>query len=140
MHNFQELMRKASEMYSDWIKNLAALSIAALTILVSMMPDTPPAPPANYFLAACWFLLAVCIPSSLAASFRPVIESKKLAVSLLDLQKKPNSEGKIPGSELTRKLHRQDRVLYVAQFIAVGSFCLSFIALAIYAIISVLKT
>jgi len=138
VHNFQELMKKASEMYSDWMKNLAALSIAALTILVSMMPDIPPSPPANYFLAACWLLLAVCIPLSLAASFRPVVESKKLAISLLDLQRNPNSEGKVPGSELTIKLYKQDRVLYIAQFVAVGSFCLSFISLAVYAIISVL--
>lgn len=103
-----------------------------------MMPETPPVAPANYFLAACWLLLAICIPASLAASFRPIVESKKLALSAIDLQQQANSEGKIPASDMTKKLHKQEKVLSFLQYIAVGTFCLSFISLAIYAIITVL--
>lgn len=134
MHTFQELLKNAATMHADWIKSLAALSIAALTILISMMPEILPEPPANYFLAICWILLAICIP----ASFRPIIESKKLAWAAINLQQKPNAEGKIPGGEMTKKLHKQEKVLSILQYIAVGTFCLSFISLAIYATITVL--
>ena len=138
MHTMEELFKNAASLYADWIKNLAALSIAALTILVSMMPDTPPTPPANYFLAGCWILLALCTPSSLAASFRPIIESKRLAFSAVDLNQQPNKDGKIPGTEYTKKFHKLNKLLLASQFLAVTSFCLSFISLAIYACLSIL--
>lgn len=134
----EELFKNASTMYADWIKNLAALSIAALTILVSMMPETAPTAPANYFLAACWILLALCIPCSLAASFRPIVESKKLAHAAIDLMQPPRKDGKIEGSEYSKKLHKQNLLLLKFELVAIASFCLSFVSLAIYACISIL--
>ena len=138
MHDIEEHLKKASDLYSDWIKNLAALSIAALTILVSMMPETPPASPEKYFLAGCWVLLAICIPCSISASFRPIVESRWLASAGMDLTGRPGPDGKIPGSKLTISLHRRNLILLWAQAGAVVTFCLSFISLAIYACISVL--
>lgn len=138
MHTVQELFKNAASLYADWIKNLTALSIAALTILISMMPDTPPASPEKYFLAACWILLAVCIPCSLAASFRPIIESKWLAFAAVDLSQQPNKDGKIPGSEYTKKFGGLNKVLLALQFLSVSTFCLSFMSLAVYACISIL--
>jgi hypothetical protein len=138
MSVIEEHLKKATELYSDWIKNLAALSIAALTILVSMMPETSPGSPEKYFLAACWVLLAVCIPCSIAASFRPIIESKWLAAAGIDIAQGPGPDGKIPGSNMTIDLHRKNLILLWCQIGAVITFCLSFISLAIYACIRVL--
>lgn len=134
MPNVIELLEKSSSLYADWIKNLAALSMVALTILVSLMPEILPGAPAKYFLATCWFLLALCIPCSLAASFRPIVEAKKLANAAMDIAKSNPGEREIKGSAESIRLHRLDAFLLKIQVIAVGTFCLSFIMLALYAI------
>ena len=133
-----EHLKNASSQYDDWRKNLTVLAIGALTVLVAMMPDTPPAFPENYFLAGCWILLSVCIPCSLAASFISIIESKKMVYAMIDLRQSPNSEGKIPGSAETVKLHKLQKWFMVAQVTAIVTFCLSFFSLAIYACLSIL--
>lgn len=139
MSTIQELLENASSLYADWIKNLAAMSMIALTVLVSLMPETTPKPPANYFLAICWILLAVCIPCALTASFRPIIEAKRLANAAMDLAQPPKEDGKWAGSDETKRLHRIDWWLSKSQFIAVASFCISFVMLAIYACIEILR-
>jgi hypothetical protein len=133
-----EHLKNASSQYDDWRKNLTVLAIGALTVLVAMMPESPPVYPSNYFLAACWVLLSLCIPCSLAASFISIIESKKMVYAFMDLQTPPNEHGKIPGSRATIVFHRLHRLFFWAQIIAVITFCLSFISLATYACLSVL--
>jgi hypothetical protein len=138
MHTMEEHLKNASSQYDDWRKNLTVLAIGALTVLVAMMPENPPAFPSNYFLAVCWVLLSLCIPCSLAASFISIIESKKMVYAIIDLQQAPNSQGKIPGSKDTIKLHRLHKIFLWAQVAAITTFCLSFISLAIYACMSIL--
>lgn len=132
-----EHLEKASSEYAAWIKNLTPLSIGALTVLISMMPQKPPEPPANYFLATCWILLAISILCSLAASFRPIIQSQFLASAAMDVGQAKNKQN-FPGSDHAKRLHKLNKVLLISQVVAISTFCFSFISLAIYACISIL--
>ncbi len=134
----EELFKIESELYTGWIKNLLGLSTVALTILVSMMPRGDSSCPEKYFLALSWILLALCIPCSLAAAFRPTIEARKKAHTALDFLKAGEGAKEIPASQETKKLFKITRVLFIAQVISILTFCLSFASLTIYACLSIL--
>src|SRR4030067_514808 len=59
MNHITELSDKYNSLFDGWFKNLTALSIGALTVLVSLMPQDNIPCPAKYFLIACWVLLGV---------------------------------------------------------------------------------
>ena len=138
MHPLIEIYKNEEELYSGWLKNILGLSIAALTILVSMMPEQSPSPPDSYYLAATWLLLALCIPCSLAASFRPIVHSRLKAASFLTVQNIQPGTKEFPASNQEIKLRRYLNVLMVAQAISIISFCFSFVALAVYACLRIL--
>ena len=135
-HPFIEASKEYETLFSGWFKNLLGISTGALAVLVSLMPKEHPPYPDKYFLAACWTTLILCILFSLIASFRQII----LARVNLDFQQ---SQLKMPMNEAGKKITNRFlspllkmRLIIFCQWIAVISFCFSFINLAIYAILN----
>src|SRR4030066_1516105 len=131
MNHITELSDKYNRPFGGWFKNLTALSIGALTVLVSLMPQDNIPCPAKYFLIACWVLLGVSILFGLIGSFRPVALARlQLSMNLHPLTEKNMRAGaKIPSEWGAYKL----KISIYCQNIAVVSFFLAFVNLVIYA-------
>lgn len=138
MHNLEELSKLEVELNNAWVKNLLAISIGALTVLLALMPSQPIEAPGKYFLALCWLLLGSSILFSLAASFRPIIEARWKIHALLDISKLPPGQETIPGSNATKRLSILKKVFLAFQVLAVLSFCFAFVSLSVYACLKVL--
>ena len=131
MNHITELSDKYNSLFDGWFKNLTALSIGALTFLVSLMPQSAIPSPGKYFLIACWILLGASILFGLIGSFRPVVLARlHLLMNLHPLTEKNMSAGeKIPSEWGAYKL----QIIIYCQNIAVVSFFLAFVNLVIYA-------
>jgi hypothetical protein len=137
-HPLVEASKEYESLFSGWFKNLSGISTGALALLVSLMPKEQPPRPDKYFLAVCWTTLILSILFALIASFRQII----LARVNLDFQQaqltKPTdkTEYKIASGFLSPRTKM--RIVIFSQVVAIVSFCVSFISLAIYAILRTL--
>ena len=135
MHPFIEASKEYETLFAGWFKNLLGISTGALAVLVSLMPKEHPPCPDKYFLAVCWITLILSILFSLIASFRQTILARvNLDFQQAQLKMSRDEAGKQITSESLSSVLKMCLIFYF-QCIAIISFCLSFISLAIYAIL-----
>jgi hypothetical protein len=129
-----ELGEKYNSLFDGWFKNLTALSIGALTLLVSLMPSEVVTSPDKYFLVTCWVFLGASILFGLIGSFRLVIIAQlNLLMNIPPQKNTPSGAMNIPNSGL-----RKMRFVIFSQNVAIVSFFLAFISLTIYACLKTL--
>ena len=135
MHPFIKASKEYETLFSGWFKNMLGISTGALALLVSLLPTASLPSPDKYFLGVCWSLFVVCILCSLIGSLRPIILAHlTLQVNAAGLNAPPsNNPAPIKTGWLspTKKMKAID----ICQWIAIVSFCFSFVSLAIYALL-----
>lgn len=138
MHPLIAANEKYEELFSGWFKNLLAISVGTLTILVSLMPNPPIPAPERYPLAVCWGSLALSVLAALIASFRPVLIAKmNLHLQHGALDDTPEQPTKLDQS-VNREIQRQMRLVVAAQLVAVCSFAIALVSLALFALLRTL--
>ena len=137
-HPLTEASKEYENLFEGWFKNLLGISTGALALLVSLMPKEQLPRPDKYFLAVCWMTLILSILFSLIASFRRIILARvNLDFQSAQLNKpKDKSEYKIASGLLSPRMKL--RLIGLCQVVAIISFCVSFISLAIYALLRTL--
>lgn len=133
MQPITESSKEFESLFEGWFKNILGISTGALAVLASLLPTADLPCPDKYFLASCWLLLVVCILSSLVASLRRILLAHlglQLNLAALDKQSSPGKT-QIKRGWLTPM--QKMKAIVLCQYIAIVSFCLAFISLAIYA-------
>jgi hypothetical protein len=136
MNPLHEMANKYEELFSGWFKNLLGISVGALAVLVALIPDTSIPAPDKYPLVISWISLAVCIISSLIASFREVNLAHLTLAAKLNFPnlsgKEPPQTFKVKDEKLFRGIALKMKIIVISQFSAVWSFVISFVSLAVY--------
>lgn len=136
MNPFIEAIKEYDALFAGWFKNMLGISTGALALLVSLLPTTCIPSPDKYFLGTCWSLSVVCILCSLVGSLRPIfLAHLSLQVSISGLNTQTPQNHPAPIKTGWRSPIHRIKAINFCQWIAVISFCLSFISLAIYALL-----
>ena len=134
-------IKEYEELNNVWFKQLLVLSIAALSVLVALIPKPQLiCTPDKYFLVGTWILLSLSILSALGSSRRAVTVAHLNLLCQYELLSKSLKPGELPvlSTPDIKKLKFYTKLQSFLQQIAIYSFCLAFVSLAIYACLKTL--